>query len=72
LKELRWRLEAASYLFGQGFFADAVSFQLAIEDRIPIYDALFLAAAERETVPLLTRDEKFYELEKSTRNVRMV
>jgi predicted nucleic acid-binding protein len=48
------------------------AFQLAIEDRIPIYDALFLAAAERENAPLLTRDEKLYELEKSKRNVRLV
>jgi predicted nucleic acid-binding protein len=48
------------------------AFQLALEDRIPIYDALFLAAAERENVPQLTRDEKLYELEKSKRNVRLV
>jgi len=48
------------------------AFQLALEDSIPIYDALFLAAAERENVPLLTRDVKFYELEKSKRNVRLV
>ncbi len=48
------------------------AFQLALEDSIPIYDSLFLAAAERENVPLLTRDEKLYELEKSKRNVRLV
>jgi predicted nucleic acid-binding protein len=48
------------------------AFKLAIADRIPIYDSLFITAAERENVPLLTRDEKLYELEKSKRNVRLV
>jgi len=48
------------------------AFKLALVDRTPIYDSLFIAAAEQENVPLLTRDEKLYELEKSKRNVRFV
>lgn len=48
------------------------AYDIAVEDRIAFYDSLFLAAAERERVPLLTMDKKLYDKVKETREVRMV
>ena len=48
------------------------AFEIAIEDKITIYDSLFIAAAEREKVPLLTTDGKLYEKIKSKRNVKLI
>jgi predicted nucleic acid-binding protein len=36
------------------------------------YDSLFLAAAERESVPLLTLDKILHDRVKETRDVRLV
>ena len=35
-------------------------FEIAVADEITLYDALFVAASEREGVPLLTLDKKLY------------
>ena len=48
------------------------AFEIAIEDEITIYDALFIAASEKEKVPLLTLDRKLYERIKQKRNVKLI
>jgi len=49
------------------------AFLIAVEDRIPLYDSLFLAAAEREGVPLLTLDRRLHDSAmRSGRDVRIV
>jgi len=48
------------------------AFAIAIEDKTTIYDSLFIAASEREKVPLLTTDGKLYEKVKSKRNVKLI
>ena len=48
------------------------AFAIAIEDKITIYDSFFIAASEREKVPLLTTDGKLYEKVKSKRNVKLI
>ena len=37
------------------------AFEIALENRITIYDSLFVAASERTKAPLLTCDKKLYE-----------
>ncbi len=41
-------------------------------NKITIYDSLFIAASERETVALLTTDGKLYEKVNSKRNVNLI
>ena len=48
------------------------AFQIAVEDRISYYDSLFLAAAEREGIPLMTLDQKLQEKAKEKRDVRLI
>ena len=48
------------------------AFEIAISDKITIYDSLFIAASERERVPLLTTDGKLYEKVKSKRSVKLI
>ena len=48
------------------------AFEIAIVDKITIYDSLFIAASEREKVPLLTTDGKLYEKVKSKRSVKLI
>ena len=48
------------------------AFEIAIADKITLYDSLFIAASEREKVPLLTTNGKLYENVKSKRNVKLV
>jgi len=48
------------------------AFQIAVEDRISYYDSLFLAAAEREGIPLITLDQKLHEKAKAKRDVRLI
>ena len=48
------------------------AFAIAIEDKITLYDSFFIAASEREKVPLLTTDGKLYEKVKSKRNVKLI
>ena len=48
------------------------AFEIAIADKITIYNSLFIAASEREKVPLLTTDEKLYEKVKSKRSVKLI
>lgn len=48
------------------------AFEIAIEDKITIYDSVFIAASESEKVPLLTTDRKLYEKIKSKRNVKLI
>ncbi len=49
-----------------------LAFEISLEDKTTFYDSLFLAAAEKEQVPLLTLDKKLYEKVKLNRNVRMI
>ncbi len=48
------------------------AFQIAVEDGISYYDSLFLAAAEREGIPLMTLDQKLQEKAKAKRDVRLI
>jgi predicted nucleic acid-binding protein len=48
------------------------AFEIAIADKITIYDSLFIAASERGKVPLLTTDGKLYEKVKSKRNAKLI
>ncbi|KCZ73090.1 putative nucleic acid-binding protein, contains PIN domain [Candidatus Methanoperedens nitroreducens] len=48
------------------------AFKIAVSDKITIYDSLFIAASEREKVPLLTTDGKLHEKLKNTRNIRLI
>jgi predicted nucleic acid-binding protein len=43
-----------------------------VENKTTFYDSLFLAAAEKERVPLYTLDKKMYEKVKAKRDVQMV
>jgi len=40
-----------------------LSFQIALGEKISFYDSLFLAAAERKNVPLLTPDKRLQNTE---------
>lgn len=48
------------------------AFTIAVSEKITIYDALFVAASEREKVPLLTADKKLYEKLNKKRNVKLI
>ncbi len=48
------------------------AFQIAVDDKISYYDSLFLAAAEREEIPLMTLDQKLQEKAKAKRDVRLI
>jgi len=48
------------------------AFEIAIADKITVYDSLFIAASEREKAPLLTADGKLYEKVKSKRSVELI
>lgn len=37
------------------------AFEIATEDRLTIYDSLFVAACEKTNAPLFTADRKLYE-----------
>ena len=61
---------ACEVISSQELIEDA--FEIAIADKITIYDSLFIAASEREKVPLLTTDGKLYEKVKSKRSVKLI
>ncbi|OFV68328.1 MAG: ribonuclease VapC3 [Candidatus Syntrophoarchaeum caldarius] len=48
------------------------AFEIAITDKITIYDSLFIAASEREKAPLLTTDAKLHEKVKSKRSLKLI
>ena len=48
------------------------AFEIAVTDEISFYDSLFLAAAERERLPLLTLDKRLHDRVKEKRDVRLV
>ena len=47
-------------------------FEIALANEITLYDALFVAASERERISLLTLDKKFYKKIQEKRNVELV
>jgi len=49
-----------------------LAFKIAMENKMNFYDSLFLAAAEREHVPLLTLDKKLYDKAKADKDVRLI
>ncbi|MCW7071942.1 MAG: type II toxin-antitoxin system VapC family toxin [Methanophagales archaeon] len=61
---------ACEVVSSQELLEDA--FEIAIADKITIYDSLFVAASEREKVPLLTTDRKLCEKVKSQRRVKLI
>lgn len=50
----------------------AEAFEIAVEKKTSYYDYLFLAATEKEEIPLLTLNRKLYEKIKANMNVRLV
>jgi len=74
LKALRRGIDfisgACEVISSQELIEDA--FEIAIADKITIYDSLFIAASEREKVPLLTTDGKLYEKVKLKRSVKLI
>jgi predicted nucleic acid-binding protein len=48
------------------------AFGIAVTDEISFYDSLFLAAAVREGLPLLTLDKRLHDRVKEKRDVRLV
>jgi predicted nucleic acid-binding protein len=69
-KCLSFILDTCSIIRSQDLVAEA--YTISVDNRIAFYDALFLAAADRENVPLLTLDRKLYNKMKEKMNVRMV
>ena len=63
-------ISACEVISSQELLEDA--FEIAIADKITIYDSLFIAVSEREKVPLLTTDGKLYEKVKSRRSVKLI
>ena len=49
-----------------------LAYEISVENKITFYDSLFLAAAEKEKVPLYTLDKKLYEKIKTKRDIRMI
>jgi predicted nucleic acid-binding protein len=49
-----------------------LAYEIALGNNTAFYDSLFLAAAEREEVTLLTLDKKMYEKARAKRNVQMI
>jgi predicted nucleic acid-binding protein len=49
-----------------------LAYEIALENKTTFYDSLFLAAAEREEVTLLTLDRKMCEKARATINVQMI
>jgi predicted nucleic acid-binding protein len=49
-----------------------LAYEISVENKTTFYDSLFLAAAEKERVPLYTLDKKMYEKVKAKRDVQMV
>lgn len=47
-------------------------YEIALADEITLYDALFVAASERERILLLTLDKKLYEKLQERGNVKLV
>jgi predicted nucleic acid-binding protein len=50
----------------------SLAYDIALDTKTTFYDSLFLAAAQREKVPLLTLDRKMYDKSKEKLNVQMV
>ena len=48
-----------------------LAFKIAVENKTTFCDSLFLAAAEKEQVPLLTLDKKLYDKVKANKDVRL-
>lgn len=49
-----------------------MAYAIAVGNKITFYDALFLAAAEKERIPLLTLDKKLYAKAKVNSDVRLI
>jgi predicted nucleic acid-binding protein len=69
-KCLSFILDACNIIRSQDLVAEA--FTISVDNRIAFYDSLFLAAADRENVPLLTLDRKLYNKMNEKMDVRMV
>jgi len=63
-------LEACDLIAARDLAKDA--FRISVNDGIPFYDSLFLAASEREKAPLMTMDRRLCKKAKEKRDVRMI
>ena len=48
------------------------AYEIAVDDKISFYDALFVAAVEKEQIPLWTLDKKLFEKVASKREIRLI
>jgi len=62
--------DVCDVLFMRDLFSDA--FLDATKHSITVYDAIFLAAAKKRTIPLITLDVKLYQKLKSTEDVVLI
>ncbi|MHC1572010.1 MAG: type II toxin-antitoxin system VapC family toxin [Methanosarcinales archaeon] len=69
-KSVDFILGVCEVISSQEVIEDA--FEIAITDKITIYDSLFIAASEREKAPLLTTDGKLHEKVKSKRSLKLI
>ena len=69
-KSVDFTLRVCKVISSEEVIEDA--FEIAITDKITIYDSLFIAASEREKAPLLTTDAKLHEKIKSKRSVKLI
>jgi len=69
-KSVDFILGVCKVISSQEVIEDA--FEIAITDKITIYDSLFIAASEREKAPLMTTDAKLHEKVKSKRSLNLI
>lgn len=69
-KSVDFILGVCKVISSQEVIEDA--FEIAITDKITIYDSLFIAASEREKAPLMTTDAKLHEKVKSKRSLKLI
>lgn len=62
--------DACDVIISKELLDDAL--KIAISDKITIYDALFVAASEREKAPLLTLDIKLHEKLEKSREIELI
>ena len=69
-KSVDFIVSACDIINSQDIIEDA--FEIAIADKITMYDSFFIAASEREMTPLLTGNRKLFEKVKLKRDVTLI
>lgn len=63
-------LEACDLIAARELAEEA--YRISVDERIPFYDSLFLAASEREKAPLMTMDRRLCEKAREKQDVQMI